>query len=90
MGRNMQLRENREDERSTTAANWPKNKIKPRLPSDSSYSKWIFPNITSCYSDRRQGDNLANRVLADNQYKIAKHAKFTSLTDVRCSCPLLL
>ncbi|GBO27279.1 hypothetical protein AVEN_141538-1 [Araneus ventricosus] len=45
------------------------NKIKPRLPSDSSNSKWIFPNITSCYSDRRQRDNLESKVLVeDRQY----------------------
>ncbi|GBM20125.1 hypothetical protein AVEN_81102-1 [Araneus ventricosus] len=34
------------------------------LPSDFSFSKWIFPNITSCYNDRGQRDNLAGRVLA--------------------------
>ncbi|GBM63560.1 hypothetical protein AVEN_3809-1 [Araneus ventricosus] len=32
-----------------------KNNIKPRLPSD---SKMSLPNITSCYSNRRQLDNL--------------------------------
>ncbi|GBM89210.1 hypothetical protein AVEN_158509-1 [Araneus ventricosus] len=39
----------------------PRKSIKPRLPSDSSYSKWIFSNITSCYRDRHQLDNLADR-----------------------------
>ncbi|GBM33121.1 hypothetical protein AVEN_56756-1 [Araneus ventricosus] len=33
-----------------------KNKIKLRLPSDSSCSKWILSSITSCYSDRRKLD----------------------------------
>ncbi|GBM40570.1 hypothetical protein AVEN_240313-1 [Araneus ventricosus] len=49
--------------RRTTTTLYPpqtgtKNKIKPRLPSDSIYSKGIFPNITSCYSNRHQPDNL--------------------------------
>ncbi|GBM18702.1 hypothetical protein AVEN_8998-1 [Araneus ventricosus] len=45
-----------------------KNKIKPRLPADSSYSKWLLPNITSCHSDRHQPGNLAGRILvADSQ-----------------------
>ncbi|GBN58641.1 hypothetical protein AVEN_173749-1 [Araneus ventricosus] len=45
-----------------------KNKIKLRLPSDSSYSKWIFPSIISCYSDRRKPDILAaTDLVADRQ-----------------------
>ncbi|GBM59004.1 hypothetical protein AVEN_244383-1 [Araneus ventricosus] len=40
-----------------------KNKIKLRFQSDSSYSKWIFPSITSCYSDSRKLDILAATVL---------------------------
>ncbi|GBM14323.1 hypothetical protein AVEN_55322-1 [Araneus ventricosus] len=46
---------------SFPAANWrqEKKEIKPRLPSDFPYSKWIFPYISSCYSDRYQPDNLA-------------------------------
>ncbi|GBM77735.1 hypothetical protein AVEN_274484-1 [Araneus ventricosus] len=49
------------------------NKVKPRLPSDSPYPKWIFPCITSCYSDRRQLDNLANRVvLSDRKYMVIR------------------
>ncbi|GBO33155.1 hypothetical protein AVEN_204429-1 [Araneus ventricosus] len=51
-----------------------KNKIKPSLPTDSYNSKWIFPTITSCYSDRRQGDSLASRILwADIQRSILTH-----------------
>ncbi|GBN07581.1 hypothetical protein AVEN_109733-1, partial [Araneus ventricosus] len=41
-----------------------KNTLKLRLPSDSPYSKWIFPSITSCYSDRRKVDILAGTVLS--------------------------
>ncbi|GBM27917.1 hypothetical protein AVEN_146143-1 [Araneus ventricosus] len=52
-----------------------KNNIKPRLPSDSSYSKRIFHNITRYYSDRRQRDNLASKVLmTDRQYSRLKIA----------------
>ncbi|GBM74520.1 hypothetical protein AVEN_58394-1 [Araneus ventricosus] len=38
-------------------------KSKTRLPSYSSYSKWIFLNITSCYINRRQRDNMSSRFL---------------------------
>ncbi|GBM32382.1 hypothetical protein AVEN_239778-1 [Araneus ventricosus] len=56
-----ELQQNREDQLPPQTG--AKNKIK------SSYSKWTFPNITNCYSDRRQRDNLADRVLvADRQY----------------------
>ncbi|GBM46830.1 hypothetical protein AVEN_193886-1, partial [Araneus ventricosus] len=46
-------------------------KMKPSLPPSSSYSKWIFPNINSCYSDRHQPANLASRdlVAEDSNYK---------------------
>ncbi|GBN94385.1 hypothetical protein AVEN_148053-1 [Araneus ventricosus] len=44
-----------------------KNKSKPQLPSDASYSKWIVPSTTGCYSDRRQQDNLTNRVLVGSR-----------------------
>ncbi|GBN47057.1 hypothetical protein AVEN_197293-1 [Araneus ventricosus] len=49
-------------------------RIKPQLPSDYSYSQCILPNITSCYNDHRQLDNLASSVLlSDRQYISRKH-----------------
>ncbi|GBM20709.1 hypothetical protein AVEN_105946-1 [Araneus ventricosus] len=48
---------------SFPSANCTKNKMKPILPSDFSHSKWTFPNITSCHSDRHQPDNLPCRDL---------------------------
>ncbi|GBM44320.1 hypothetical protein AVEN_232112-1 [Araneus ventricosus] len=59
-----------------------KNKIKLRLPSDSSYSKWIFPSIASCYSDRRKLDiwrtdstRIACQILKTEYIKIVKMAR---------------
>ncbi|GBN41809.1 hypothetical protein AVEN_22459-1 [Araneus ventricosus] len=52
-----------------------KNKIKLRLPSDSSYSKWICPSITSCYSDRRKLDMLVVAVLVAGRQIHAEHAE---------------
>ncbi|GBM61384.1 hypothetical protein AVEN_258494-1 [Araneus ventricosus] len=73
MGKNVQLQQNREDESLLPPRTGAKNKIKPRLPSDSSYSKCIFPNINSCYSDRLQPGKLAGRVLfKDRQYSFCR------------------
>ncbi|GBN52423.1 hypothetical protein AVEN_22079-1 [Araneus ventricosus] len=55
-GQKWLLRHKDQSNQSHTGA---KNKIKLRLPSDSSYSRWIVPSIISCYSDRRKLDILA-------------------------------
>ncbi|GBL83534.1 hypothetical protein AVEN_196377-1 [Araneus ventricosus] len=65
-----------------------KNKIKPRLPSDSSYPKWIFPNITSCNSDHRQRSNLPSRVLVVDRkcvsrgYELSNEIKIGEISTV--------
>ncbi|GBL97184.1 hypothetical protein AVEN_144620-1 [Araneus ventricosus] len=46
----------------------PRIKITPIFPSDSSYPKWIFPNITSCHSNRHQPDNLAGKDLGTDRH----------------------
>ncbi|GBM08602.1 hypothetical protein AVEN_129235-1 [Araneus ventricosus] len=43
----------------------------------STYSKWIPPTITCFYSDRRQRDNLANRiVMVDGLYTLGELSNY--------------